>query len=107
MQLHKVQFGEVATGKRLQMCHFYCQEIAADKKRARPEFPRQYFRFSEVDDHLYESPADLEDVLFLHFCAYDSVEIEIEVVEDAVEAILIFDDLFDAGDFLGFGVIHE
>ena len=107
MQLHKVQFGEVPTGKGLQMCHFYSQEIAADKKGGRSEFPRQYFGFSKVDDHLDESPADLENVLFLQFCADDCVEIEIEVVEDAVEAILILDYLFDAGDFLGFGVVHQ
>ena len=89
------------------MCHFYSQEIAADKKGGRSEFPRQYFGFSKVDDHLDESPADLENVLFLQFSANDCIQIEVEVVEDAVEAIFVFDYLANAGDFFGFSVVHE
>jgi len=61
----------------------------------------------KVDDHLNESSADLEDVLFLQLPSDDQVEVILEVVEYAVEVGFIFDDFFEGGDLFDFWVVHE
>ena len=89
------------------MCHFDGQKITAYEEWGGSELFWKYFGLSDVDDHLDEGPADLENVLFLQFSANDCIQIEVEVVEDAVEAIFVFDYLANAGDFFGFSVVHE
>jgi hypothetical protein len=61
----------------------------------------------QMDDHLNDDSADLEDILFLQLSSDDDIEVVFEMIEDTVEVAIIFDDLFDVGYFLYDIVVHE
>lgn len=71
------------------MCHFDGQVIGGNKERRGPNFARDEIALREMDNHLNESSANFEDILFLQLSLDDSFEVMVEVVKDTVEIGLV------------------
>ena len=83
------------------------EEVTGNKESRGPKLSRHKRTLMQVNDHLNQRPRNLEDILLLQLSSDDRIEVEVEVLEDAVEAGLVLDDLLDVGNFLDSVIVHE
>ncbi len=89
------------------MSQLESEPVFTDKTRRRPDFPGNNLVLVQLQKHLNECSADLEDILFLQFALDDGLKVAVQIVEDAVKSLLVFDDFLDSGDGLDLVVVHE
>ena len=88
------------------MGHFHRVVVTADEKSRRSDLAWNYLALAQMDHHLDNSSADAENVLFFKLPQNDSLQVELQIIEDAVKGRIILDDLFDGCQFLSFGVVE-